>query len=522
MITARFNGIGCVDSASFSLRAGVSPSTGSISMPLEWTPNSDFGYLELQGEQGWVSIGPMYIVDPVITEGENGQYVQATIADRRVNWKNGFVVGVYNQVINGIPDEEKTLTELFDICFAAYGESPVYHNVPGVYPAVIWEYVNPATAIAELCEKYGLEVTLGLDSAVHVAPKNEFRILPSGWITQAERTIKNNPIPTTIRVVGNRIINEKTYQLKAVGLETDGKLKWINDLTYKPTGGWGASAVNHFEDVTDEDERDLARKCIYRWYMWDPDDVTTGGTRKAHLPWMTELARTATEDGEKKRMKPYIWVKEAQTDSITWTNKTVAEAPADGYSIDYERGLVKFDRLMVKVSSSPSQTPTFTDADVYFYGSHEMNTDDGDDFYYYDYALGGVGGIFIHQDRALTLFEDEGTPDATELADLNTFAAEIVSKIAATYEYIDPETLVYPFVVPIEPWGQIKSVTWQISEAGAFTTVSTGREEVRPFLPSYEERLSAKKTSYLAWPGGSALDSRRLALEQRQRSVGKQ
>jgi len=533
MIQVRFAGIGCVGDFNFSLRHGVTPSTGSIAFPVQFTPPL-VGDLFISDGYTSIVFREMYLVDPVRTQSESGDIIQATLADRRLLWQHSSATGEFNLPDEGTgqPKHELSLAGLFDFLFAAYGIWPTYILVPTVWPSVSWDHINPGTAAQELMSKYGLSLGLDNNGRVYISPANQPRAYPPGDFVTREYTMTPKPMPSLIRVVGNRVVKQGTYTLKPVGIEIngsdpDGTIKEIADLSYKPSAGWGKSWLIHFTDVKSEfgdDEYRLALKCVYKWYAYIPTD-TGYDKRQYTLPWLSHIKRIVKVpntilDDEEQRDRPYVLVAEAETDGVKKENMSTAKETKRSYTLDHARGIVKFDADDVVLKVAAGSSFVWDDAkaaDVSIVAAHERKYGQAEDFYYYNFVLGGCLPPLVHRDHSLTWYWTGETPDTTQQAELDAYSHEIALRIAGRFQNVNPEQRVYAGLVPIVPYGEFKSVTWNLGEAGVTTVVSRGVEEIRPFLPSFSERVMQKKTVTLQWPAESLLDRRRAILENARR-----
>jgi len=532
MIQVRFAGIGCIGSFNFSLRHGVTPSTGSIAFPVNFTPPL-VGNLLISDGFTSIVFGEMYLINPVRSQSESGDIIQATIADKRVCWQFGQVTGEYNipDESTGKPRENVLLTELLSLIFAVYAEFPIYIDIPIVYPAVSWDHVNPATAAQELMSKYGLSLSLDSNGAIYISPANHIRFFPPGWFMSRELTNLAKPYPSYIRIIGNRIINQNNFVLTPVGVEIngldpDGTIKAINDLSYTPSAGWGKSYLRYYTDVKTEfgeDEYELALKCIYRWYAYIPSD--DGYDKREYcLPWLGHIKNVMKVpntilDDEEQRDRPFVKVDQVQRDGISGQNQGALKETEQSYSIDYARGIVKFTDEVVRMVAGTAEFE-FVEAQgaaVTITAAYEKKHGDVNDFYHYDLFLGGSLPPLVHRDHSLTLFALNLTEDATQKVQLDAFAHSIAVKLAEQYFNVNPEQRVYAGLLPIIPYGEFKSVTWNLSESGVNTVVSKGVEEIRPFLPSFQERALQKKTVSLHWPSESMLDRGRQQSDENRR-----
>lgn len=544
MIRAEFNGIGCLGAVSFSLRQGVTPSTGSIAFPANSYPH-ETGDLLLRSENGAIILRDMYLVDPVESEAEGGHIIQATLADKRILWQYGWVRGEYNMPdeTTGQPRKEKTIRELIDLCLETkYGVRVNYHSVPNYYPTVSWEFENPAMAVQEICNKYGLAVSLSPDGEVHVSSASYGRSVPGGYIMSREQTTLNKPVPQSIVVVGNKMVNQREYDLVPVGVEWSGHsskagfILPIDDLSYKPSAGWGKSILIKFHDVAEGEKRELALKCIFKWYGY------LGGyganAREFCLPWLghikdlTAAPNISGVDDEQQRAKPDVKVKGFESDGVSHKNQSAKTQRKIPYTLDYKRGIVKFAEwtgiIIDPGTGEPATDPMLhihktVAADVTITAAHEtpciqVSGSVWGNYYYQKSIPGGTLPPYLYRDHSITLYANNGTADSSQKSDLDAHCKNIAYKITDQFDRIDPKQYVYAELLSVTPHGEIKSVTWNVGENGYNTVISYGQEEIRPFLPSYNERINAKKTVALQWPTGRTLENQQNLKENIRRA----
>jgi len=497
MLRVTFGGCKCIGDVSFSLRQGVMPSTGSISFPANVRPPEQ-GDLSITSENGNLLIRDLHLINPVYTQSSGGDIMQATIADKRIEWRYGYLMGQYNQPDEetGRPSEEKKLDELFDLAFEPY-------DIRSYFCIVV------------------------------IAPVNLPRVKYNRPVLSKEYQQITTPYPASIIIVGNQIVNQRDYSLVPVGVEWSGHgsqagfLKAIDALSYTPTAGWGKSILRDFTDVTAGERRQLALKTIFKWYGY------LGGTgrnaRAFCLPWIghiTEMSELDNDsiDGTPKRSSPYIKTNEIETDDITVCNGST-RIYEGGYKLDYVRGIVRFDKEVVKIVAAGDQlkkaecqaaTVTITAA----HNCPPISQSSGvwGHYYYVKTLPGGTLPPLIHRDSSLTLYATNDTADSTQKNALDAHCEKIADQLAKRFDYQQPAQRVYPEILDVSPDGDLKSVTWNISpDSGYNTVLSWGREEVRPLLPSYEERTNQKRTYTLQWPTERIIESEqkhRQAIEQ--------
>jgi hypothetical protein len=193
----------------------------------------------------------------------------SAIVDRRWTWQWGFIIGEYNQEDEeGVPVQEVSLYDLIKLCFAALDEYDYsLIDIPRAWPPVSWEYENPGKALIDLCEKYALNIGYDYDNFIVIAPCTYERAIDRIEISDEDSGIGGDILPSRAIVVGGRCIDQVTfYDLVPVGEDTDGTIKRIEDLSYKPDGiDWGDEIKYGFSNIPDYNNKKRADKCIFKW-----------------------------------------------------------------------------------------------------------------------------------------------------------------------------------------------------------------------------------------------------------------
>lgn len=350
-----------------------------------------------------------------------GLIVRLAVLDRRWKWEFPTVSGTYNmrhesgelvenlsqtqatQAANLIWATEKSPQELATICLEAMGE--VGYDISALpndaRPLVEWDVDNAARALEDLCELLGCRVVLKMDDTVQICRVGVGEDLPENLDIQTRSPGADLPErPDTIRVVGNRQRVQADLLLEAVGLDTDGQIKPIDQLSYIPkTNGvadYSGVIAPYFLGITDLKARELATQTLWRWYrvkvpfqvlLFDnpqPDsDPVLLPTTITSLMQITPLEDTQVdqevENGQKRFKPAWIWGVWG-TDSLGYVNgvttlktldpnfmagelavsQPVLGTDADfakkslyfgGFSIDKDRGIVKFSEIVAYVGS---------------------------------------------------------------------------------------------------------------------------------------------------------------------------
>jgi len=277
-----FPSILSVESFSGTVGLGVSPSQFRLTIAPQLPTIQIVGNLVLSYTDG-VTVDVITYVDCLVDAAsyefnDSGYLVSLTIIDRRWRWAFGEISGNYNvrnddgtivkdggPGLSPVSDTEKTPQELAILCLDAMGESgyDVAALPDNARPTIDWDYQNPAQALAALCDELGCAVGLTHANQAKIFVLGTGAGLPAGPIVTESMSIDPPNLPDFIRIRTAPVMVNWDFDLEAVGLETDGSIKRIEQLSYKPPDSW---ANPGFFDVATDANRELAHKSVYRWY----------------------------------------------------------------------------------------------------------------------------------------------------------------------------------------------------------------------------------------------------------------
>ena len=271
-------------SARYTLNQGVGPSACIVRM----LPQTDFGVGECNivfTDGTTTIILPNCKLDTMQLDDSQGTIWELTFLDRRWKWQLGQIDGRYNlynpdQSLNTVT--EQSPQQLATLCLEMMGETAYeVANLPdAARPLADWDFANPAEVLEDLAESLGCRVVLHLDNSVSLEVVGSGTPPALSADTLAE-SLAAAPaeMPDEIAVVGAPIRFQVDLPLRAVGIDIDGSVQPIDDLSYIPYGdgeGWGASDILTFSDLSVSDDlqyegcRQKAIESVYRWYQVDP------------------------------------------------------------------------------------------------------------------------------------------------------------------------------------------------------------------------------------------------------------
>lgn len=196
---------------------------------------------------------PNCVVDVASFKLAEGKFLDIMLLDRRDHWTRlPTVSGSYNLLMGGqrVPATEKNLRQIASLLFTAMGESADVSALPtNVYPRVTFEHASPAMHLRKLLEDFGFTITLGFGSEqIKVVKIGEGASLPTTDAFLRTEGLDPKVAPRYVRTVFGKTCMQARLALEAVGLDTDGTWKLINNLSYAPAGGWGSTTPYSMQD----------------------------------------------------------------------------------------------------------------------------------------------------------------------------------------------------------------------------------------------------------------------------------
>lgn len=268
-----FSGIERAFAGHIQLGLGVFPSTSIVHFLPQDGNIPAIG--TLYGECGGIITVPGCLVDAVgASKNDGGASLYAKVLDPRWGWKWKLISGRYNvRKPDGTiePSTQKTPQELATLLYNALGMSGV--NVAALpntgYPSVHWVYAEARLHLQQLLHSRGCDnaydpytntciaVRLGVGNPAITSTETE----------GVSYTVDPPLPPDELIGICSESLYESLFELEAVGKDTDGEWKAIDDLTYKPTSWTDASDVENFAALDDQPEaQSLARQTLYRCY----------------------------------------------------------------------------------------------------------------------------------------------------------------------------------------------------------------------------------------------------------------
>lgn len=477
-----------------------------------------YGTLAFGGSDGSVSM-QMYVSKPVYRYSTTGHKIGLVLLDRRVRWKHARITGRYNVPrADGTLQNEKNPQELARLLFDAMGETSadVTALPTAGTPEVYWDTDRADLQLQKLCETYGCEPTLAINDAAGVVRMGVGATVPTTGPIQSMAIAVDPPeVPETLRLVCGETKFQFRMLFEAVGFDTDGQIKPIDDLSYKPAGGWSIETDwNQFPSVTTELGRYLAGISVGRWFRIKafadesldvPDFGLTLTSIEQVLPLEPYLLDTTITSGVARQANPEVIAEHFVEGALPLSDNTDEPISVEiPFSMIAEIGLIKFSKPLLKLDSGTQQ---FTPATLYATVAFSVERDDTliDLRQEYTLPLGGTFGEDAFRDQSIFrtyIGRYDTTSDTTpnsiddNESTLASKANAILTEAASRYTTQQSGVLRLAGLFPISPDGVSRQVSWQIAtgDSGGFFTIISANAETIPHAPRLADRRQWRVT----------------------------
>lgn len=530
-----FTGIEAPEGGSYTRAHGRTPGIATIRCRTQSSVPPKVGELKIVGNDGnELTFRDCTIDYSSLSIGDSGQQVSVTIRDRRWKWEFPVINGRYNVYReNGDLDTttQKTPQELARLCLEAMGESnAIVDDMPNdARPEVDWDVDNAAEALESLCEYLGCRIVLQVDDVVAIRRAGQGADLPETDDICDGGSVLNPPeAPSKIAVVGPPDVYQWDFELEAVGDGASNEVMPIDDLPYKPTGGWEASdPQGGFASIADEKYRAKAVASVFRKYRIKAGQsvgvLSVGVTNR----WQVELLNRQVEEyeddnGVKYPRPPVVYgIYYNGRDSDTENGNNVADGlkPLDqesedeyhlslfvqgGYSIDTESQIVTFFSPVYRHGALAGSVYPINPASLRLRIAFQIRDEKTRGYlrteYVKDFGDNGTAARYIKmQQLARSIYaelkNDTGFTVANLVDNKDEFDKEaktIADAAAAEYQIESPVVYTYESIRQIELDGAIQQVAWEVG-SGTPKTVAWRNNDARSVLLSYKERRNRQK-----------------------------
>lgn len=512
----------------FTFSPGVQPSVCMVyTVPhTQGLPNVGTLRFTLRGERVF-TFRDCLLEAPQLDTGPQGAFWRLPLLDRRWKWQFAHIFGSYNIAKpDGRYLREKTPQELAALLLDALGESgyDVSRLPNDARPERRWETgAGAAGELDRLCAEMSCLVVLNWNTdRVEIWPIGTGAVLPVGSIEGRSYAPVQHATPEKIRVEAGNTLFQDTFTTEAVGLDVDDKWRPIDQLSYRPSAGWGDTwPADGFPGITGTyvshghtlNRRDLAEATVFRCYRitgllrggWVPSYLQLNGTpeqqpqSRKDIQLFDELAdeEISLSDGGLRRLPAVAYVKYERVDKALMANPS---RYPDGFSLDATQGIIHFNEPLY-LRSSGNVIPATVNFECAFHAGrngimHRLNRES---------SLGGhpTPTRLISRPEVLLRSVQRYNASGAAGAEENN-SADAIQRLdywfnAALSEYRLQQggTVRYAGFVPIVPDGLTLQVTWSGGGLRHASTIASQAQRhsrlIKP-LEDYRDRLTAKRT----------------------------
>lgn len=278
-VVARFPGIDVACDFIANWSWGIFPDVHVIETTVNHPPSADIGTYSLIALTSGKRLDmPNCRVAKVSSNGPGT--LEVHFEDRRWAWATGSIDGDYNEFNLGTLQfvRPRTAQELATLCLNAMGE--VGFDVSALpidaKPRKHWAAANPAQELDQLATEYGCVVVLNpVTNRVSLCRPGQGAEVPDGPAIIRFPSGVAAPIPSQIRVIGATALFQSKFPLgRPLAREVDGRLVFLEEVSYTPAGGWGGCSPYSFNQIQGSTiingervyHRDLAQESVWRYH----------------------------------------------------------------------------------------------------------------------------------------------------------------------------------------------------------------------------------------------------------------
>lgn len=499
-----FGGLPRIRGLHGSLTRGVSPSIFTLYHAPFSIPDGGTGTLTFGTGDNVISFSDCAIAGSFVRQYSGLQPVQAThIADRRWKWKHTVVSGTFNvRTSEGTvdPATKQEPGELAAYILRAMGETSYNTSqMPtGVYPPATWNNKRGDLALKDLCDYVACVPVLNPSSnVIEIWPLGTGEGSGEGQLGKT-RHVPRTRVPGLIECRTGPVRWQTRLKLRPVSRNASfPQQKHIDEIEYKPQGGWQLQSPFTFQSLTNTLHRAIAFATIWREYR------VTGQADGSLLPPFCNqqinsvnqyvlddyLIETETDVlGYKKPMPYYIG-------GSYWPYTDLPENCDPEQYYNGEATLYK-DRLMVtfpvpvhgfNASGQPVE-PT-----LYLFTSYRVKTIDGEFIYLFRSNTTGSqtgGKLILERPEIFAIFNTAGVPGSAQDTSQQAFqeADNYVNIFLRKYQNPNASEVTVPGFVPGLLNGNLAQLTWNLTGNTTPWTKGCEQEELDPFSPGELER----------------------------------
>jgi hypothetical protein len=447
-----------------------------------------------------------------IVYSTSGHIVRVRILGPTWKWRLAGIDGVYNvpRADGSIePGTERTPRELATLLFQAMRVP--YFDVSGLpnqtRPFVNWRGHLAFPELTTLCHNLGCDFGLDVQGTIaRIWPIGYGAQLPAGEEQTIDYGVDFSEPPDRIKAYTGPSEFQSKLLCECVMPDSDGVWKPIEDVDYKPQGGWdGVDSSDPLPDSTDEKARALAKKWLYR--AWRAKSQADGSHKvpvfgdvngmEDILPLHDWLVEHYENGGLFKQVGYLEGTVELSGDPLPNENSEEHDRIEVQHRTDGERGIVITDVPLFKLNDDGIRVK----ADVFYVCSYNVRDQERYGEVYHglirQIANNGTGDLPLHRPeiirRVVAKYNKTSVTSTTDNVDeVNAQLDSHITALASEFQSVASLTKRYRGLIPIVIDGAIRNVSYfgQCDGDGkGCYTMASRNTETEPGMLVRPERL---------------------------------
>jgi len=458
--TVTYAGVTLAKGATYTQNRGVAPDKISFKIIPQQTAIAAVGDVVMTFAGDSVTITDCLADKSNIYMSELGFTGTITFEDRRWRWSRFTPFNAhYNEYdANGDPiiESERSLRGIFLDLMTHIGEGDAdLSQVSGtLFPEVDAQCAQADSLLQLLADQFGYAICLGFGSdPVSVWPIGSGNVLSTTGSEMAYSEALDPPTPPQyMQVCFGTSEAQARFTTVAVGLDTDGEIKELNDLSYTPSGGWQNEPA-HMPNVLAEfgqDEQELAEETVRRWYLVDgfvdsdlelPDGSGVLESLSQILPFHDKLLEVNRKDDGVAHPPPKVFTKRSRYKWPGVRETRKSDNPDIDYEFDRYLGLVKFKKPIHLFVPGGGLLP----AEVWVEAAFKVRDSVTRQFFHYVVTTevdAAGAGYKTHREeslhaRSIVLYDSDHaqTSIVSNQASLDSYAAGVINQLVGLYQF---------------------------------------------------------------------------------------
>lgn len=446
--------------------------------------------------------------------------LKITVEDRRWRWQFGTIDGDYNVVKDdGTLLREKTPRQLAQLLANAMGERRLnVRNLPNSSrPRKTWRGSSPINELSALCRDLGCVICFnGHQDRPSIERVGVGDRIPQQPVISESRGVRIPAWPSSIIIDTSPTLFQHGLEFfEAVGMDTDGKVKPIDQLSYRPADGWGVTDPLDWIDIDAQyisggelvNARDLATATVWKWYRltglrgggWVPDELQReqGAPRPAGRDDIGPFLDSRLErDFATNTRLPSVAIGAYYDARENFENtKPGGKIPID-FSIDDATKCIRFSEPVYLFY--PDEAVKFRPAQVTIYAGFSVSEQGVPVRYKRTLGLGRAFGagprVELRDEIVREIIEQApfGGAAKDNKAEVDSECDAILTAIESTYQEFSTANPTVPYLGNFTCDGVLRSIAWEASSTDAVTTQLAYNGELNEYIPDFLDTPQAR------------------------------